>query len=109
MKTIFKVSAILFMITLISSFNCRKDEQKSVGKSNIGIILYFGDPAVNGCGWVIKIDTTIYSPIELETKFKIDSLEVKLDCEILDSWWKCGWREPGYREIQIKTIEILKK
>jgi len=109
MKTIFSGIVILFMIALVSSFSCNKDEQKSIDKSNTGLILFFGDPAVDGCGWVIKIDNSIYSPLELETEFKIDSLNVKIDYELLNSSFKCGWREPGYKQIKINTIVILKK
>lgn len=104
MKTILKILSVLVIIFLVSSFSCKKDEQKSKTEMATGMVLFFGEPAVDGCGWVIKIDTVTYSPIELDSKFKIDSLKVKLNYEILNSRWHCGWREPGYFQIIIKTI-----
>jgi len=99
-----------FLTTLfISSFSCVKDEKETNSNQVNGMILYFGDPAVDGCGWVIKTDTIVFSPIELESEFKIDSLKVTFEFKLLDTWWKCGWREPGYQQIEIEKINALKE
>lgn len=72
-----------------------------------GIILYYGEPGFDGCGWMVKVDNTIYSPIEqLDLHFQKDSLVVILDYDTLESYWNCGWREPGYQQIDIKKIEL---
>jgi len=107
MKTISKI-LFAFAIFLLMAFSCKEDEEKMDSqKQNVsGLVLYFGDPAVNGCGWLIEIDSVIYSPILLDSMFKKDSLKIILDCDILKTTWNCGWREPGYPNIEIKKIKI---
>ena len=98
----------LFISVFMSSSSCVKDEQNPTEKISNGMVLYGGSPATDGCGWVILTDTAIYAPIELETEFKVDSLDIIFDCEILDTWRRCGWMIPGYQEIEIISIENLK-
>ncbi len=81
-----------------------EDEEKLDMKNSEGLVLYYGDPSVDGCGWMIKIDTTVYSPINLDSIFQKDSLEIILNYDTLISTWNCGWRDPGYQEIEIKEI-----
>ncbi len=105
MKTILK---ILFLSGIIGvmAFSCEKNSQPEFQKST-GLILYYGDPSVDGCGWIIKMDTISYSPINLNTDYQIDSIHVVVKYQILNSTWNCGWREPGYQ--QIKIIDIKRK
>jgi hypothetical protein len=107
MKTIFVVIIFLCGIIGITALSCGGDEiLLSPQKQNVsGMVLDFGNPAVDGCGWLIKIDSVIFSPISLDPKFKIDSLKVILDYNILNSTWNCGWREPGYPQIEIINIK----
>jgi hypothetical protein len=107
MKTTFRLIIFLCGIIGITAYSCGKDEKKmSSQKQNVsGMVLYFGEPAVDGCGWLIKIDSVIYSPISLDSMFKKDSLKVILDYDILNSAWNCGWREPGFLQIEIKNIK----
>ena len=60
----------------------------------------------NGCGWLIKIDSLLYAPTTLDSEFKKDSLKVILDYDILSTTWNCGWRKPGYIQINIERIKI---
>ncbi len=105
MKTQIKILFIPIMI-LCMALSCNKEEKQDfILKQNVmGIVRYFGNPAVDGCGWLIEIDSTIYSPLVLDTNFKKDSLKVILDYNILKTTWHCGWREPGYTNIEIKNI-----
>ncbi|WP_375578423.1 hypothetical protein ABWH96_15510 [Marivirga tractuosa] len=68
------------------------------------LVFYEGDPSVDGCGWLIQHDQDSYSPVNLDSVFKIDSLKVVLSYKILESTWNCGWRLPGYKEIEILEI-----
>lgn len=75
------------------------------GQSDVSaLVFYEGDPAVDGCGWLIQHDQDSYSPVNLDSVFKIDSLKVVLSYKILESTWNCGWRQPGYKEIEILEI-----
>ena len=93
----------LFTILVTSSFSCKKSQETDLLKAN-GLILYYGDPAVDGCGWMIKINDKVYSPTILEADFQEDSLRVAINYYVLDSTWNCGWRDPGYKIIEIVEI-----
>jgi hypothetical protein len=52
-----------FILVLFGLFGTRCNKEEL----NInGLVLYYGNPSVDGCGWIIKIDTTEYSPINLD-------------------------------------------
>ncbi len=101
------LTVFLFLFPLclvIIGAGCNDEELnfKNMG----GLVLYNGNPSVDGCGWIVKIDTNEYSPINLDSKFQKDSLEVVLKYDTLCSSWNCGWRMSGYQEIDIKEIEF---
>ena len=87
------------------SFSCKQSNDMSGSQYSKGLIRYLGDPAVDGCGWMIQINDSIYAPTNLDTKFKIDSLNIVLNYNILTSAWNCGWRIPCYRQITITDIQ----
>jgi hypothetical protein len=66
----------------------------------------FGEGGVDGCGWIIRVDNIEFSPINLDLKYRKDSLKINLDYDTLTSTWNCGWRDPGYQQIQIKSINF---
>ena len=104
-RIIGQLSLLLFVIIL--STGCEKDKiYKTDVKNASGLILFYGEPAVDGCGWIIKINDNEYSPLALDDSFKKDSLEVIVDFNYLDSYWPCGWREPGYQEIEVIGVRI---
>lgn len=76
------------------------------GQSEVSaIVVYGGDPAVDGCGWLIQHGENLYSPVNLASDFKGDSLKVVLSYKVLESTWNCGWREPGYKQIEVLKIK----
>jgi len=75
-----KLVLILFGIIGITTFSCNDNlDSLSVNQNTPGLVLYYGDPAVDGCGWMIEINKVAYSPILLDSGFKKDSLKVILD------------------------------
>lgn len=80
------------------------DDELDTIKNTHGLVKYFGDPSVDGCGWMIEIDTVIFSPINLDVDYQKHSLKIVLDYKILTSTWNCGWRTPGYQQIEISRI-----
>ncbi len=70
------------------------------------MVVYEGDPSVDGCGWLIQHGENFYSPVNLDPDFKTDSLKIILSYRTLESTWNCGWRTPGY--VQIEIVEIKK-
>ena len=101
----FKIILILIGIIGSTSFSCDKNYNLLNNQTSSGLILNYGDPSVDGCGWMIEIDKIVYSPTSLDSVYKKDSLKVILDYQVLSSVWNCGWRSPGYKQIEIKTIK----
>ena len=70
-----------------------------------GLILDLGDPAVDGCGWVVQMtldDTPLnYRPDTLAEAFKVDSLSVTVNFKQTVGTSPCGMIE------QIPVIEVL--
>lgn len=95
----------LLLITILLLISCNKDTADLIKKE--AIIVYEGNPAVDGCGYVLLIDENKYKAIELNKEFTEDSLIVNVEYLLLDSRWTCNWQENKYSEIKI--INISKK
>jgi len=106
MKKPIRIKCALFLILAIGMSTVSCDTKSDQGlQTTKGLVLNYGNPEVDGCGWVIKVDTVVYSPVNLDTAFKQDSMKVKINYQILNTYFSCGWRTPGYREIKITSIK----
>jgi len=72
-----------------------------------GMIMYEGEPAADGCGWLISVGTNIYKPIELPTEFKIENKSVILYYKSTQETYRCGFSSIEYDEIEILYIKDL--
>jgi hypothetical protein len=68
------------------------------------VIRYFGDPALDGCGWVVDVASTIYMPSNLAPQFHIDSLKVQLKYTVKERV-NCGMLKDAYPSISIEEIQ----
>lgn len=69
------------------------------------IIMDEGDPAADGCGWTVMIDSTRYKPTNLSDEFKVTDLKVKVTYEELETIYRCGLAALPMPELKILTIE----
>lgn len=92
---------ILLGLTLFMAFSCDKEEDYITSDA---IIIDAGDPAVDGCGWLIEISNETFKPTELGEEFHENNLFVTIEYQVLDSEWTCGWILEKYKEINIKSI-----
>jgi hypothetical protein len=102
--------ALFILSTALFSFSCENQSSLSdIGperQSEVSaVVVYEGDPAVDGCGWLIQHAQKFYSPVNLGSDFKIDSLKIVLSYKVLESTWNCGWREPGYKQIEVLKMK----
>ncbi len=105
MKKIDVISLLFILVLVFEIFGCKQNSEEVGSQYQKGLILYLGDPAVDGCGWMVQVNDSLYSPINLDPKFQVESLKVTLNYTVLSSTWKCGWRTPGYKEINIGSIQ----
>ncbi|MEM7085330.1 MAG: hypothetical protein AAF489_04060 [Bacteroidota bacterium] len=66
------------------------------------VIRDYGDPALDGCGFVVDIDSKIYMPKNLPKEYQVDELKVKMKFEVRDST-RCGMIQ-YYEAISINEI-----
>jgi len=70
------------------------------------IIRNYGDPALDGCGWVVEASSTIFMPKNLLAEFYVDSLKVRIKYKVLERV-NCGLVKDAHQSIFIE--EIYKK
>lgn len=91
----------VLIFCLIIGVSCKEDDLP--GKR--AMVKFTGDPAVDGCGWLLKVGDDDLKPVNLQKEFQKDGMEVNVAFKPLVSRWRCGWREPGYEEIEITRIK----
>ena len=102
---------ILFAFTSILIISACKTKEKTIitdGPCNScedAVVYFYGDPALDGCGWVVDVSSTIYKPSNLPVEFNEDKLEVRIKYKVLDSV-RCGMMTK-YKGMYIE--EIVKK
>ncbi|MCD8740063.1 hypothetical protein LT679_05570 [Mucilaginibacter roseus] len=94
---------IALFVTLTSAFMaCKKDKNEKLAE---GIVLNTGSPAADGCGWLILMNNTMYSPDNLPASFMQDSLRVKVNYNNLSTRFSCGMvATNGFPQIHITNI-----
>jgi len=68
-------------------------------------VVFMGDPAVDGCGWLVRIDDELYYPVNLADEYRIDSLELQIRYYYDPVEYRCGrggTRFPSIRIIAYK-------
>ena len=85
-KTMKLLSLFIFCLVLSVS-SCKKDELTATAT-----VVFTGDPAADGCGYLVKIDGTgtEYSPVNLSSDFAINNLKVNIRYQVLASKSACG-------------------
>jgi hypothetical protein len=91
------------------AFGCRNEiaPTNEIAGTQKAIVVFGGDPSVDGCGWLLSIDDKLYYPVNLKAAYQVDSLKVSVKYETQTGTWNCGWRNPGYEKIEIKEISQL--
>ncbi|MFD0751427.1 hypothetical protein ACFQZS_14850 [Mucilaginibacter calamicampi] len=103
MKTILNFKLLLTALLLTASISaCKKNDQPFTEAK----VINAGAVAADGCGWVIRIGDTNYSPTNLADQFKETELKVSIRYQTLSSKFQCGW---GQQITEIKLVDIKKR
>lgn len=70
------------------------------------MVRFYGDPALDGCGWVVEASSVIYMPKNLLPEFYEDSLKVRIKYDVL-ARVNCGLVKDAHPSMYIE--EIYKK
>ena len=106
MKNLFFIT-----ITTLLIFSACKSKEGAVSDASCttcedAFIRYYGDPALDGCGWVVDANATIYMPENLQPEFYVDSLKVSIKYKVTGRV-NCGLVKD--KHIGIFIEEIYKK
>lgn len=106
MKTKKRLSALLLLFIVL--FSCKKDDNNTTGKKVSATVIYTGELSLDGCGWLVKIDSTnvTYSPVTLSDTYKKNNLPVVISYNLLTSKYHCGMLAGGSGITQIKITAI---
>src|SRR5690606_19887160 len=69
-----------------------------------GVVKDYGDPALDGCGWVIMVSSNVFKPLELPIQYHENDLEVLIKYDLLNSKANCGFALEVYENINVKEI-----
>lgn len=99
----FKLLLLPVLFLVLSVTACKKDSGLVAVE---GTVIDAGPVPADGCGWIIKIGNTNYSPTNLDGKYKQTELKVTLTYKVLSTKFQCGW---GNKIDEIEIVSIRKK
>lgn len=99
----------LFVIFLFLS--CSKEKSCEgcliTNSQKNGVIIYGGPIETDGCGWLVKIDSTgLFHPDELDSAFQHDQLPVKISYRVIAGYYICGIGASGIPYIHVISISL---
>ena len=65
----------------------------------------YGEPALDGWGWVVEVGNEIYKPTNLAPELQKDRLVIQMDFDKLNSRANCGLIPDAYQEIKINKTK----
>ena len=98
----FKLLLLTAFVFALSFSACKKDQPVFTDAT----VINAGAVAADGCGWVIRIGDTNYSPTNLADQYKETELKVSIRYQPLNTKFECGW---GAKIPEIKLLEIKKR
>ncbi len=104
MKKIIFLCAIALLFFATTS--CKREDGENMLKDK-AIVVYTGEPALDGCGYFLKIGNIEYKPLSQLPSFCKNGMTVLVNYKVVKNKWKCNWRPKEYR--QIKIFNISKK
>lgn len=95
------ISSMVLLLSLTFITSCKKSET-----TYSALVRYSGDIAVDGCGWVLDMESGTVHPTNLEVEFQQDSLLVEISYKESSGTFNCGF---GTSLKQIELLSISKQ
>ncbi|MDB5131573.1 MAG: hypothetical protein JWR02_1322 [Mucilaginibacter sp.] len=101
---------IIFLLPVLIIISCKKQPVNLSGITADATVIDGGNPAADGCGWEMKINSTdsLYSVPNLPIAFQTANLQVHITYHKLSTRYYCGMIAnnpgPGMTEIQVDAI-----
>ena len=100
-----KTKGIVLTVSLLAMvlYACAEEEGPLIEAE--AMVVDTGSPAVDGCGWLIKIGEEYYKPENLAEKYQVDDLEVSISYFLSGGVYSCGIGSKGITKIVLKDID----
>jgi hypothetical protein len=96
---------LMFLIVTACQKNTYYEDRDPKQLEDVATVLDTGNPALDGCGWLIKVGDTSYSPDNLPNEFKLNNAQVKIKYIVSDTKFSCGFAGSGYNFIHLVDIK----
>ena len=94
---------LIFILFVAMCFSC--NDAKVDYHYVDAVIVYTGDPNVDGCGYMLKVDTISFKPQNLPLDFQQDELNVKVDFSFDGKQYFCGDLPYSKKTVTINSIK----
>lgn len=99
-------SILIIVVTIVFTVSSCKSEDIQISEMEEATIINGGEPALDGCGWLLKIKEVNYSPVGgLEEAFREDELKVNIAYKLLKTYSNCGFNINAHQNIEIVSIK----
>ena len=101
---------ILIALLIAAAMGCKKEYTPEYVYTTTAKVIDGGNPAVDGCGWLLKIESNYVYADNLPSEYKINKQKVIITYTKLIEPYRCGFRgEVNYDQIHLKSIRNLTK
>jgi hypothetical protein len=100
------VIALLVLVASCKKSDCKEPEPKpkAPGPYN-AVVAWYGEPAVDGLGWVLKLDSQkIEKPSNLSKEFQVNGLKVMVQYEPSTEKFACFCAQGFINMVRITSI-----
>jgi hypothetical protein len=88
------------VVLMVCLGGCKKDDLDPNGGLGTdweeGVVYFTGEPAVDGCGWLLLMDGEVYSVKNIPSELEIDGLDIWLKGVVEDDSFSCGLGGTSY-------------
>ncbi|MBD8487301.1 hypothetical protein IFO69_00935 [Echinicola sp. CAU 1574] len=95
-------TTIMMLGVLACCGACTQEEKPYIEAE--ATVMYTGDMALDGCGWLIAINDEFFRPENLKEDFKVDDLEVYVHYTLSGGVYSCGMGNAGISRVSIEQI-----
>ena len=97
--------ALIVLVASCKKSDCKEEPEVKVPGPSNAIVMWFGEPAVDGLGWVLKLDSQkIEKPSNLTKEFQVDGLKVMVTYEPSTEKFPCFCVQGFINMVRITSI-----
>jgi hypothetical protein len=101
----FLVIALIVLVASCKKSDCKEEPEAKVPGPSNATVMWYGTPAADGLGWVLKIDSQkIEKPSNLAKEFQVEGLKVTVTYEPSTEKFPCFCVQGFINMVRITSI-----